>query len=143
MVPKSVVVAYPDAGVRTALMSALRQDGWETIGAHSGGEVVRWLAVADLAQKPLPSLLVLGSGLRVHGVPISRAIATSVGTASVLYLDDEYNEAMADYVGTSRASVARWPLDLDDFRTMVQLLLERPPQTRVPAPWNASAASRW
>lgn len=140
--PKSVVIAYPDAAVRTTLMTALRQDGWEAVGAHSGGEVVRWLAVADLAQKPQPALLVLGSGLRVHGVPIARAIGTSAGAAPILYLDDDHTSSTV-VADESRAAVARWPLDLDDFRTMVQLLLERPPQTRAAAPWGGTALARW
>ena len=143
LLPKSIVVAFPDAGIRTMLMGALRQDGWETVGAHSGTEVVRWLSVAELAQRPLPELLVLCSGLRVHGVPIARAIAPSVRTSSILYLDDGDNDAMADHAGAVKATAARWPLDLDDFRTMVQLLLECSPRTRALESPRPAMVSGW
>jgi len=112
-------------------MSALRADGWEAIGAHCGTEVVRWLALADLAGKPRPTLLVLSPSLRAAGgARINGAIAASVGDAPILYLSDGDNHATECALGSSRSRVARWPLDLDDFRTIVELLVQSPARPR-------------
>jgi hypothetical protein len=121
---RSALVAYPDAGVRTVLMSALREDGWEAIGAHCGTEVIRWLSLAELGGRPSPTLLVLSPSLRTPGgTPISRAIAATIAETPILYLsngDDQPRTWRRD----SSSAVARWPLDIDDFRTIAELLAQ-------------------
>ncbi len=120
-----IFLAEDDPALRRLLSDGLREAGYEVFAARDGRDLMRLISAAAQRHVPLPDLFVLDARMPLLGgldvLSALRAAGWPQPTVLITAFPDPKLHATAVERGAS--VILDKPLDMDDLRTVVDLLL--------------------